>query len=206
MPPILTKDGNLASTSKENVKANGEVFTPEYIVNDMMAMIPSEFLADSSAVMIEPTCGTGNFLVKMYTTKRLAGLTINETLNTIIGMELNEKTVVVAQTRLYELVANDMIQMGIKQASKQWFRMAIECVMIVRNNIFKVKDSLIVMNEYAKGKGTLANKKFVFSDPTGNNEVMTDKQRTALETKVKTAFRKHKDGTKSITLAPFFGD
>lgn len=205
MPPIITKDGQLASTSKELVKENGEVFTPAHIVKAMMDLIPTEFVSDPSAIMIEPTCGTGNFIVEMYRYKRNAGLTIHEALNTIIGMELNKNTLVMAHKRLYELVAFDMTEQDIKKGSTQWFNTAIECVMIVRNNLFAVSDSLVVMNNYANGNGELAKKKFVFSDPTGNNEVMTDKQRNALNEKVKSAFRAHKDGKNSETLQPFFG-
>lgn len=206
MPPIITKDGQLASTSKENVKENGEVFTPAHIVFAMMGLIPSDFLSDASAIMIEPTCGTGNFLVQMYAVSRSNGLTIHESLNRIIGMELNKQTVQVAKTRLYELVCKDMIESGIKQGSSEWFNLAIECVAITHNNIFAVKDSLVVMDEYAKGKGILAKKKFVFLDPTGNGEVMSDSERNKIITRIKSEFRKHKDGKKTQTLAPFFGE
>lgn len=204
MTQIVTKDGTLASTSKENVKNNGEVFTPSHIVNNMMDLIPLEFTSDPSAIMIEPTCGNGNFLVAMYRTKRLVGLSIKETLNTIIGMELNKDTLVMAHMRLYELVVNDMLTLGIKPNSNKWLEMAIKCVMIVRNNVFHVNDSLIVMSDYAKGKGKLANKKFVFSDPTGNNEVLTKKQQTTLETQVQKAFHAHNNKRNTLTLNPFF--
>lgn len=206
MTPIVTKDGQLASTSKENVKENGEVFTPAHIVSAMMGLIPTDFLADPSAVMIEPTCGTGNFLVHMYAASRSNGLTIQESLNRIIGMELNKNTIQVAKTRLYELVCTDMIESGIKKGSAEWFNMAIKCVAIVHNNIFAVKDSLVVMDDYAKGKGVLAKKKFVFIDPTGNGEVMSESERNKLITLIKTEFLKHKDGKKTETLAPFFGE
>jgi hypothetical protein len=194
------------TTSRENVKNNGEVFTPFVIVDKMIDLIPTEFMSDSSACIIEPTSGNGQFLVKIFERRIAHGLSITEALNTMIGMEINPDTLVESHFRLYERVCSQMSVEGIKPQSKQWFNLAIECVAIVRNNIFKVNDYLVVMSEYNNGKGKLDTKKFVFSDPTGNNEVMTTKQRDSLLAKVKKAFKDHRDVKPSKTLAPFFGE
>ena len=194
------------TTSRENVKNNGEVFTPFVIVEKMLDLIPVDFMKDHSACIIEPTSGNGQFLVKIFERRVCLGISIENALNSLIGMEINPDTLVESHFRLYERVCAQMRVQGIKPQSKQWWEVAIRCVAIVRNNVFKVKDSLKVMNEYAQGKGDLAKKKFVFVDPTGNNEVMNVKNREALVAKVKKAFADHKNGKFSKTLAPFFGD
>lgn len=206
MVQIINKDGQLASTSKKLVKENGEVFTPSEIVDKMIALLPKTFLADKSSIIIEPTCGTGNFLVAIYDIRRFYGFSIDEALNSMIAMELNGSTLTIAHTRLYERVCKDMIKEGYKPQSKKWFNLAIKCVAIIRNNCFKVKDSLAVMADFKNGKGKLANKKFVYSDPTGNKELMTKTKQTQTIEKIKLNFRNHKDGKKTKTLAPFFGE
>lgn len=124
----------------------------------------------------------------------------------MIGMEINKNTLLESHFRLYERVCSQMMVEGVKPQSKEWFSIAINSVCIIRNNIFKVKDSLAVMNEYNNGKGLLARKKFVFSDPTGNNETMNETERDALVNTVKKAFADHKNGKFTKTLAPFFGE
>jgi hypothetical protein len=194
------------TTSRENVKNNGEVFTPFVIVEKMLDLIPTDFMANPSACIIEPTSGNGQFLVKIVERRLSTGMTIENTVNSIIGMEINHSTLLESHLRIYQRVCDQMTVMGIIPQSDLWFEMAVRIIAIVRNNVFKVTDSLTVMNDYKSGKGLLAKKKFVFSDPTGNNEVMTDTQRNALLSQVNDNFRNHNNGKKTKTLAPFFGE
>jgi hypothetical protein len=60
------------------------------------------------------------------------------------------------------------------------------------------------MNDYGKGEGTIDNKRFVYSDPTGNNQTMKPSERLKKETAIKKALKEHKDKMNSHTLAPFF--
>ena len=77
--------------SKENVRNNGEVFTPTHIVDDMLKLIPEKAWKDPSFVFIEPTCGNGQFLVRIFQKRIDADIPVLDALNTIIGMDISEE-------------------------------------------------------------------------------------------------------------------
>ena len=58
--------------SKERVRKHGEVFTPIWVVNEMLDELEkesSDTFSDVSKTFLEPTCGTGNFVVEIYRRK-----------------------------------------------------------------------------------------------------------------------------------------
>lgn len=58
--------------SKERVKKHGEVFTPIWVVNEMLDCLEKEspdVFTDVTKTFLEPTCGTGNFVVEIYRRK-----------------------------------------------------------------------------------------------------------------------------------------
>ena len=192
------------TTSRENVKKNGEVFTPFATVEQMQSLFPDSVWADPSYIFIEPTSGNGQFLVKIFEKRIKHGIDIETALNTMIGMEINKETLIMSHFRLYERVCAQMMVIGIKPNSKKWKENAIRYVAIVRNNIFCVKDSLKVMADYGKGKGKIAEKKFVFIDPTGNGEIMNIKAREKHLANVTKELKECKLGVEKKTLSPFF--
>lgn len=54
--------------SKERVKKHAEVFTPSKIVKDMCDTLPDEVFNPEKR-FLEPSCGTGNFVVEIYRRK-----------------------------------------------------------------------------------------------------------------------------------------
>lgn len=49
--------------SKERVQKHGEVFTPAWLVKDMLDLLPKEEIWDNiEATILDPACGNGNFL------------------------------------------------------------------------------------------------------------------------------------------------
>ncbi|WP_235460169.1 N-6 DNA methylase [Yonghaparkia sp. Soil809] len=60
-PPALTR-------SKKRVADHGEVFTPDWMVNDMLDLVKAESERIDSRVL-EPACGSGNFLVPVLMRK-----------------------------------------------------------------------------------------------------------------------------------------
>lgn len=54
--------------SKKRVRDFGEVFTPEWLVRDMCALVPDE-MYDLNHTFLEPSCGNGNFLVHILERK-----------------------------------------------------------------------------------------------------------------------------------------
>ena len=57
--------------SKQRVKEFGEVFTPIWVVNEMLDELEkeSDAFSDVGKTFLEPTCGTGNFVVEIYRRK-----------------------------------------------------------------------------------------------------------------------------------------
>ena len=54
--------------SKERVQKHGEVFTPAWVVNDMLDMLPDE-VWEAGKTFLEPACGEGAFLIEVYKRK-----------------------------------------------------------------------------------------------------------------------------------------
>lgn len=55
--------------SKKRVREFAEVFTPDFIVKDMCNLIPAEMWENIETTFLEPSCGTGNFLVEILDRK-----------------------------------------------------------------------------------------------------------------------------------------
>ncbi len=55
--------------SKDRVRKHAEVFTPEWLVKDMCDMLPADAWDNVSKTFLEPSCGTGNFLVEILRRK-----------------------------------------------------------------------------------------------------------------------------------------
>jgi len=54
--------------SKERVQKHGEVFTPQWVVNDMLNLLPDEVWTPEKT-FLEPACGEGAFLIEIYKRK-----------------------------------------------------------------------------------------------------------------------------------------
>jgi hypothetical protein len=135
----------------------------------MLKLIPAKAWKDPSFLFIEPTCGNGQFLVRIFQKRIDSNIPVLDALNTIIGMDISEENIIDSRKRLYELASQ------IKRINKA------KAKAIIINNIFQVDDSLKVLREYGEEKGILYNKKFVYSDPTGNGQVMEIAERRELE-------------------------
>ena len=195
----MYEENEIATRSKENVRENAEVFTPFKIVDKMLNQIPNSAWTDNEFMFIEPTCGNGQFFVKIFEKRIANGIDILTTLNTMVGTDISQENILDSHKRLYERVCAEMRVQGITPYKKKWFDIAIQAIAIIRNNIFKVKDSL----HYIEHK--LENKKFFNFDPCGYNQVLSQKQQDNKIEKIKNELRKTKDNNLDNTLAPFFG-
>jgi hypothetical protein len=54
--------------SKERVQKHGEVFTPLWVVNDMLNLFPAD-VWQSGKTFLEPACGEGAFLIEIFKRK-----------------------------------------------------------------------------------------------------------------------------------------
>jgi len=70
-------------------KERGEVFTPEALVEEMLAKLPIEYFTSTNKTMLDNSCGNGNFLVKILEWRMKNGLLHLDSLKTIYGIELD---------------------------------------------------------------------------------------------------------------------
>lgn len=98
--------------SKERVKNHGEVFTPIWLVNEMLDNIEKEdptVFSDVSKTFLEPSCGTGNFVVEIYRRKLNVAKNSREkaeqALRSLWCIELLEDNMLECRQRVKELFA-----------------------------------------------------------------------------------------------------
>lgn len=87
---------------KARIKDFGEVFTPSWLVKDMVPDINKP-----ETTVLEPSCGTGSFLVEILE-RKLANSTTDEDILTSVqslyGVEIQEDNVDICRRRLVGLV------------------------------------------------------------------------------------------------------
>lgn len=99
--------------SKERVKKRAEVFTPSWVVKEMLDLIPNE---DPYWRYLEPACGNGSFLVQILERKlnklkernELTEFNVLHALSGIYGVDVAEDNVREARTRLINKVSDYM--------------------------------------------------------------------------------------------------
>jgi len=194
------KESEVDIRSKQNVRDNGEVFTPFAIVDKMIALIPDEAWEDPKYCFLEPACGNGQFLVKIFERRIAAGISIEGALNTMIAMDITYQNILDCHFRLYERACYQMMVEGMAPQSRAWFSCAVRLIAIVTNNIFLVKDSI----EYIES-GKLDSKKFFSVDPTGNDQsLFIDQQKKKLDKIKEQVVKYKKSGKRTGVFAPFF--
>lgn len=86
--------------TEEAVKERGEVFTPEALVEEMLAKLPDDFFTSAAKTILDNSCGNGNFLVKALEWRLKHGITHLDALKTIYGVELDEANAAECRQRL----------------------------------------------------------------------------------------------------------
>lgn len=86
--------------TKEAKDERGEVFTPEYLVEEMLAILPQDFFTSAEKTMLDNSCGNGNFLVKILQYRMKNGISHIDAIKTIYGIELDENNVKECKERL----------------------------------------------------------------------------------------------------------
>jgi hypothetical protein len=126
--------------SKERVSEFGEVFTPEHLVEKMLDMLPEDAW-DKSKLWLEPTCGTGNFVVAIIKRKLSKGFTPLEAVNTTYGMDIMPDNIAECRKRIVvDILKKEFSKNGRLPASRK--QEYITCIVAVENNIRVTPDSL----------------------------------------------------------------
>ena len=91
----------------ERHQVTQEDFTPESVVNDMLACLPDDTFTDFSKTILDPSCGIGNFLVEVLR-RRLEHCKNQDdairAMKSIYGVELMADNVEDCRQRLYDTV------------------------------------------------------------------------------------------------------
>jgi len=138
--------------SKQRVKDHGEVFTPDFIVNDMLDLVKNETERIESR-FLEPACGDGNFLApilerklevvkKKYKSSQVEfERNVVLAVSSIYGVELLHDNITVCIERLYKIV-DDMYSKLYKDKCNADFRKSIRFVLnrnILQGNALDLK-------------------------------------------------------------------
>ena len=89
--------------SKDRKDENGEVFTPSYIVDEMLELLPEGVLNNPDKTFLDPTCGNGNILVRILERRIELGLDPIKSCESLYGLELMQDNVDECINRLKEL-------------------------------------------------------------------------------------------------------
>jgi hypothetical protein len=118
-----------------------EVFTPNWLVEEMLNSIPDKVIV-SDARTLEPSCGNGNFLVEIVARKLQSIKISNESnemcfqvfkcITSTYGVDISESNVIEARSRLRDLVFGFLSKYKINSIDNK-FNTAINYVLI--NNI-----------------------------------------------------------------------
>lgn len=161
--------------SKERVLRHGEVFTAEKEVRAMLDLVKEESFR-IEATFLEPSCGTGNFLVeilqrKLQTAKKKRThrkeweQTALQSLSNIYGIELMADTAKISRKRLFEIFKKEYRELFADSFQEKILRAAN---FILQKNIITgdtlkmktIKGKPIVFTEWIFSEGKVTRKEF----------------------------------------------
>jgi len=147
-------NGRQQIKSKKRVVEHGEVFTPNWIVNDMLDLVKPETERIDSR-FLEPACGNGNFLVeilrrKLAIVKQRYGKSQEEyeiyaiiAISSIYGIDLLQDNVEETRKRLFDIF-NDGYTKKYKNNCKEEYSDTIK--FILKRNILR-GDALTLLTD-----------------------------------------------------------
>ena len=113
-------------------KENGEVFTPMWLVNEMLDKVPSEVWSDKNCKWLDPAVGIGNFPIDIY-------LRLMEGLKKII-IDKEERKKHILENMIYMIDINDK---NINILKKKYF-CEISIILIFIKVPFLLKIKMVV--------------------------------------------------------------
>lgn len=92
----------MSGVERENnrIKANGEVFTPTPLVEEILDNMDPTLFIDPDKTFLDPSCGDGQFLASVLYRKLQNGIEFETALGTIYGVDLMQDNVDLCRERL----------------------------------------------------------------------------------------------------------
>lgn len=85
---------------KLRIKANGEIFTPTKLVQEILDNLPAEKFSNPTKTFCDPSCGDGQFLSEVLIRKLENGIDFATALSTIYGVDIMLDNVKLCRERL----------------------------------------------------------------------------------------------------------
>jgi len=102
---IESKDNLMTHTkTAERIKKHGEVYTPDLLVNQMLAKLPKEVWKKDKE-FLDPACGDGQFLIWVLILKIRRGQDPLKALSTIYGADIMKDSIRSCRARLLKLIS-----------------------------------------------------------------------------------------------------
>lgn len=127
--------------SKKRVKDFAEVYTPQWLVRDMVALTDAY---QPSVTVLEPSCGNGNFLIEILSQKLDNSKDIEEafvSLSSLYGIDIQDDNILETRERLKSLFLDRFPNSNIDEINR-----------ILEQNI--VCGNFLDKKIYSKGKST----------------------------------------------------
>ena len=92
----------MSGVDRENarVKATGEVFTPTWLVEEILDEMDQSLFSDPTKTFLDPSCGDGQFLASVLYRKLQNGIDFETALSTLYSVDLMEDNVELCRERL----------------------------------------------------------------------------------------------------------
>ena len=101
---MTEKEKNLQKRRKQRAKQTAEIFTPPFLVNDMLNKLPDEVWQEEKT-FIDPACGNGNFLIAVLWRKINKGHNPLKSLKTIYGVDIMRDNVRECRWKLLKIIS-----------------------------------------------------------------------------------------------------
>ena len=84
----------------DRIKVRGEVFTPKELVDRLLGEMDPSLFCDPSKTFVDPTCGDGEFLAGILFRKLSNGISFEQALNALYGVDVMADNVEECRRRL----------------------------------------------------------------------------------------------------------
>lgn len=148
--------------NKERSNTHGEVFTPSWLVNQMLDKIDKSSFSTPGKTFVDPACGNGNILVEVIKRKMKNGCTAYQALMTTYGVDIMPDNVADCRKRMvdtaFEVSGEEKSTWRIRlyeKAVAQNIRLG-DALKFAPEDIFSLKPSKELKAFREKNKGALS--------------------------------------------------
>ena len=96
--------------SEKRVKEFGEVFTPKELVLEMLDMVDKTEWENKESTFIDPACGNGNFLIEIFIKRLNNGLSVEDALQTLYGVDIIPDNIKDCHDRIIQYMLDNNIK------------------------------------------------------------------------------------------------